>query len=205
MPDNHYLVPEQQQGLHKHMEYTIITGNSEDAEDCFVDAKERLLDVNNWNKFTAINGGAFRLKDTHGREISRHARKGDHIRIDIPGNNSQGDGYDWVAIEAIEYDDYPDVDIETFAMRMRPCISPVNRGDEEIADSRSNGATSTFVIERRGKRLVTAYYGRNEGGDMETSVIYNTLNSAWLGLSDAQWASLIAGILEPGQSMAVKR
>jgi len=198
MADFHYLVPEQQQGLHKHMEHTIVADTAEEAEDCFVDAKERLLDVNNWNKFSAIKGGEFRLKDSHGKETERHARKGDHIRIDIPGNPQQDGGFDWVAIEAIVYDDYPDMDMESFAMRMRPCINPITRNEEEIAWSRSNDATSTFVIERRGRKLVAAYYGRNEGGNMDTSVIYNTLNSAWLGLSDGQWESLIAGILEPG-------
>ena len=50
MPDYHYLIPDHQQGLEKNLEHTIICDSIEEAEDCFVDAKERLMDVNNWNK-----------------------------------------------------------------------------------------------------------------------------------------------------------
>ena len=182
MQENHYLVPSQLTGLEKNMEYSIHTNAIEDAEDWFVDAKERLLDVNNWRKYSRIMSLDFHLTDTHGKLLHRKAHNGDHIRIDI---QAQGTGFDWVAIEALEYDDYPDEDMETFAMRVRPGEDPANKQDGYSP----NNATTTIVIERIGKRLSATYHGRNESENNDT-------DAPWLGLSDTQWADLIKGLID---------
>jgi hypothetical protein len=197
MPDYHYLIPSQQYGLEKNLEYTIICDSIEEAEDCFVDAKERLLDVNNWNKYSEIRSLQFKLSDSHGKEAHRHARKGDHIRIEVlPTGQGRVEGIDWVAIEAIEYDDYPDQGMETFGMRLHPSFNPLNKQMGDAAYSLSDNATSTFVIQRRGRRLMTTYHGRNEPLNSETDG--QSCDQTWLGLSDVQWASLASGIAETG-------
>ena len=182
MQENHYLVPAQLAGFEKNIEYNINVHDIEDAEDWFVDAKERLLDINNWRKYSKITTMDFHLTDSHSKLLHRKAHNGDHIRIDI---QSQGTGFDWVAIEALEYDDYPDIDMETFAMRVRPAEDPANKLD----GYQHNNATSTIVIERRGKRLSASYHGRNESQNEDAA-------SAWLGLSDARWADLIKGLID---------
>ena len=93
-------------------------------------------------------------------------------------------GFDWAAIDALEYDDYPDLSMETFAMRIRPSGAQ-NSQDGSIV----NAASSTIVIERIGKRLSASYHGRNE------SSAYNT-DPAWLGISDAQWNNLMKGLID---------
>ena len=143
------------------------------------DAQERLLDVNHWRKYSAITGLDFKLTDSHGKVLNRKAHKGDHIRIEIQTDAAV---FDWVAIEAIEYDDYPDIDMETFAMRVRPGEHPANKKDDHIL----NEATTTIVIERRGKTLAASYHGRNEENNA----------TQWLGLSDTEWAAIVKGLID---------
>ncbi len=201
MQEQHYLIPTQEEGQEKDITHSILTKTIADAEDWFVDAKERLLDVNNWKKFSGIADASFKLTDSHGRAVNRRARKGDHIRIDIPEQGVDMDGgFYWAVIEAIEYDDYPDEDAETFAIRVRPSSNPMRRDD--ISDIFGNVATSTFVIGRAGKILNSGYHGRNEQGDLELVSITgytstaSLVTSAWLGLSDAQCAELVIGFME---------
>jgi len=181
MQENHYLVPAQLAGLQKNIEYSIHTDVVEDAEDWFVDAKERLLDVNNWAKYSTISDIGFHLTNVHSQVLNRKAHNKDHIRIDILSKEM---GFDWAAIDALEYDDYPDLSMETFAMRIRPSGAQ-NSQDGSIV----NAASSTIVIERIGKRLSASYHGRNE------SSAYNT-DPAWLGISDAQWNNLMKGLID---------
>ena len=136
------LLMQKQYGPERNMEHTIIADSVEYAEDSFVDAKERLLDVNNWKRYSSLPGAVFLLRDSHGKEVHRKAHKGDHIKINIPGLE---DTHCCVVIEALEYDDYPDLSMETFTMRIRPCEhSTANEDDDE--DSSVEGA---LVIERR--------------------------------------------------------
>ena len=202
MKENHYLVPTQLEGLEKNISHTITTPTTEDAEDWFVDAKERLLDVNNWKKFSGIADVEFKLTDVNGRIVNRRARRGDLIRIDIAGRGYEFDGgFEWTAIEAIEYDDYPDICMETFAMRLRPSANPMSKNNDVFADFSDNEATSTFVIERIGKKLSAYYHGRNEQGDLELVSLGQgqepeIAKIAWLGLSDVACKALIKGFVE---------
>jgi hypothetical protein len=189
MQDSHYLVPTQAQGLHKDLEHTLTADTIEEAEDLFVDAKERLLDVNNWKKYSRQPLLDFSLADRQGHLLKRRARKGDRIRIGLPGNGvMNANESDWVVIEAIEYDDYPDIDMETLALRLRPA-DLAQYDEDNVRD-----ATSTIVIERRHSKLLLSYHGRNEEHEEDN---FPDSDRAWLGLSDEQWSTMIAGFLEP--------
>lgn len=202
MSESHYLVPAQFDGLEKDLSHSIITETIEDADDWFVDAKERLLDVNNWKKISGIANVEFKLTDGNGRILSRRARRGDLIRIDIAGRGHEYEGgFEWAAIEAIEYDDYPDENMETFAMRLRPSADPMNKNNNVFLDFSESEATSTFVIERIGKKLSAYYHGRNEQGDLELVSVGQQhepeiVKCAWLGLSDVECKALIKGFVD---------
>ncbi len=199
--DNHYLVAEQLEGLEKDINQSILTDTIEDAEDFFVDAKERLLDVNNWKRYGGAGMPEFSILDHHGNPISRRAHKGDYIKV-IPLNNPDFDAHTpvWVAIEAIEYDDYPDLSAESFAIRVRQSMQPVNNGNN-LQDIHANQtATSTLVIERTGKKLAANYHSRNDMAEMavglyvdEQSIKPNT--STWMGISDVQCTNLLKGFI----------
>jgi predicted NUDIX family phosphoesterase len=164
MQENHYLVPQQQQGLKLDIEHHITAVTAEDAEYLFVDAKDRLLDINNWNKHCPEMGTELRLTDSHGLGVGRHARKGDLVRIDIPGKGpTHPGGFNWVLVEAIEYDDYPDLSMESFAVRVRTATDPLTK--QNITLIPDDDTTSTFVIERRGVKLYASFHGRNGAGN----------------------------------------
>ncbi len=162
------------------MEHTIIADSVEYAEDSFVDAKERLLDVNNWKRYSSLPGAVFLLKDSHGKEVHRKAHRGDHIEINIPGLK---DVHSCVVIEALEYDDYPDLSMETFTMRIRPCEHSGEKDGDEEEDNNMEGA---LVIERRLKHLFATFHRRNETSGNGQEAAYNQF-----GLPDAGWGSLL--------------
>lgn len=87
------------------MEYSINTNSVEDAEDLFILAKERLLDISDWR-----DGQSYILTDGHKQKAHRNAHSGDFIKID--GTE------EWIVINKIQYDDYPDINGETITLFM---------------------------------------------------------------------------------------
>jgi hypothetical protein len=194
-------IPDQHHGARKDFKHTYTAESIDDAEELFILAKDRLLNVNKWDKTAASASATFTLTDHTGHDVSRNAHKGDYIRINIPGPGSiTGEGYDWVKIEAITYDDYPDENTESIVLQVRPAPAPINT-NTDVAHFFKDEATSTFDIERHGRLLIARYYGRNEvpntDAEKTMDVIRNTAVAAGaiLGLSDAQWNSLLKGFL----------
>lgn len=162
----------------RHMpEFSTTTTYTEDAEDLFVDAKEKLLDVNNWKRYSGMAVADFRLIDGHGRPVKRKAHRGDHIKIEMAG---QTDHYCMV-IDAIEYDDYPDLSMETFTLRLRPCVDDNDTDDESTSVAREG----TMVIERRNRKLFASF---QEKGDPS--------ESGWFCFTNDQWNSLVKGFIQ---------
>jgi hypothetical protein len=185
MQEKHYLVPHHSEGAAKDIFHQIGVETIEDSEDYFVDAKDRLLDVTNWAKYGGIESSAhFKLADSHGQIVTRHARRTDHILICSIEAGQEAELYDWFTINALEYDDYPDSNLETFAIRLMPTVDPAAaavEGAGQLPD------TATIVVERNGVQLRATYHGRNVT-DVETTV--------WSGLTEAHWLSLMVGLLE---------
>jgi len=195
-------VPEQTEGVSKEFEETIELETLEDAEDMFVVAKDRLLQVSRWHEISKSIKSQFHIVDRHGHELHRPAHTGDYIVINIPAPGSNaGEGRDWVAVDAITYDDYPDENKEQIAMRLRPVSNPMNN-DGSVAHFFTDNSTSTFIIGRDHKKLTASYYGRNEKPNTDTEKLMDTVRNvavaigAMLGFSDIQWKGLLKGFLE---------
>src|SRR5690606_27189950 len=128
---NHGMVPGQEKGMQKNLKQSVTLETIDDAEEMFLVAKDRLTNVNQWYETAGEKGAKFTLTDHHGKELDRHAHIGDYIKIEIPGpGNKQGDGFDWVHIDKIRYDDYPDDGTESMALMVRPCPSPLHQDGE---------------------------------------------------------------------------
>jgi hypothetical protein len=202
MRNHHYLVPEQREGFQKNLIHSVSADTIEDAEDWFVVIKERLLDVNGWRRYGNGVSADFKLTDAHGKQLNRHAHKGDYIKIAIPGSDSAlGNEHDWMRVDAIVYDDYPDEDRETIAIRLRPALNPVDNKDNETAIFLDNATTCTIVIERDGMVLRSLYHRRNETEytDVHSVDAVSNVNVAlnvWFAVPDWQWADLVKGLLE---------
>jgi hypothetical protein len=119
--------------------YSVAAEHFDDAEEIFVDAKDSLLDVNNWHKLIDNEGAIFVLTDTVGKELHRKAHKGDYIKLVKPGAASEK-----LHIDALVYDDFPDENTETFTMHL----------------TYSDAASIIFMIERHGLKLTTTISGK---------------------------------------------
>jgi len=191
-------IPPQQEGKQLDLEARAVLPSEQQAFDFFEQASRRLLDVNNWYEVAELPLSTFVLTDAEGGEaIKSRPAVGDKVRIDIPGPGPQaGEGYDWVAVE--EVIERPG---ELCSITLRPAKSPqtlTNRTAHFFKDT----ATSTLILERRGREVVARYHGRNEVANTDTdSLIDNARNAvvgigAKLGLSYPQWKSLIEGVVK---------
>ena len=174
-------------------EHTVHTESSEDAEDWFVEAKQKLLDVNNWQNYFSDSGVNFTITDARGNILKRQARSADHVRIELP-NVHLDSGFDWIVVESIEYDDYPDQNTELLTIRLLPAESPLSKSFINFPiDNHVFGAT--FILERRGAHLSSGFLtaASNEDGSplQETEMKDNS----WMGIPALQWDNIAKGII----------
>lgn len=194
------IVPPQQEGSKKDIEHSVKALDENDARKLFNIARNRLVDVNHWHTFS--NPAHFQLTDSSGKELNRTAEKGDYFKINIhaPGP-AEGNGYDWVYIEAIDDQSNSDGRDEHMAMRVRPTSSPEIKSDENVAHFFSDDSTSSFIVKCEGTLVTAAVYGRNEKPNTKTSNVADKIRNtvvaftAILGLSNVQWNSLVKGLL----------
>jgi hypothetical protein len=175
MQTTHYLVPAHTIGSETDIVCKVGCDSVDDASYIFVDAKDRLLAVTDWATVGVLEEVRFQLRDAAGHPVRRHARRNDHILIGLGSASQPSADQDAYVIEALEYDDYPDTDEETFAVRLKPVVQA--DGDTD---------TTTIVVGRRGKDLYASYHGRNRRPDD---------HDLWHGLTAGQWESLMSGLL----------
>jgi hypothetical protein len=199
---NTRIVPHQQKGARKDIEHTVNAIDENDARKLFMIARNRLMNVNEWHRYTGRISATFKLTDASGKELNRTVEKNDFIKIDLPGPGSvEGKGFDWVKIEAIDDKSKPDGTDEHLALRVRPCSNPEEEG-KNVAHFFSDDSTSSFIIERHGREVTAAVYGRNEIPNTETTNKADKVRNALVGataiagLSNFQWKNLIQGLIE---------
>jgi hypothetical protein len=195
------IIPEQQQGTETGAEVEITADSKEEAVILFIKAKERLANVSEWKKYAGVGSAEFCLTDPHGNKVFRFPRKDDLIRIDLPGPGPKsGNGYDWVRIEKIEENFDPEKDEEFFGFRVRPYSMPSSVGSS--SHFYSEEATSSFIIQRKGNKLMAMEEGKNEIVNTKTEKVTDKIRNAvvaagaMLGLASLQWKSLVKGILQ---------
>lgn len=197
------IVPPQKDGGKKDIQYTITAADDDDARKLFFIARNRLLDVNGWDKVCGPVSAKFHLTDANGHDVDRTAEKNDFFRINLPAPGpAEGKGYDWVHIEAIEDKSDSTGPYESIGLRARPSADPTQKNVENVAHFFDSGATSSFIVERHGRTVTASVLGRNEKpntGDTTNVVdkIRNTVVGAGAiaGLSNVQWKSLVTGLI----------
>jgi hypothetical protein len=193
------LLPPQESGSESNTEHKAQLRNEAEARALFEQAKQRLLNVNEWEKYAGRGSASFQLTDATGKEVQRPAQQHDHFKIDIPGPGTvTGDGYDWAQIEYMEESRERNADY--LLMRVRPATNP-NGGGNDVAHFFNDAATSNFMVRREGNTITAAVYGRNELPNMNAEKgidkARNTMValSAMAGVSQIQWKSLVKGLL----------
>jgi hypothetical protein len=194
------MIPHQYKGARSATAYTVKASGSAEADWLFEKAKKNLLNVNRWQELAGRSTAGFKVINKHNKETNDVAEEGNYLRINIPvvpGINS-GNGYDWVKVEKIEEKQGPGY--RFIGMRVRPCAPPFDR--HEVAHFFSPHATSTFCIERKGKKVKAAVYGRNENPNTRANKFFDKIRNiivaigAMIGLNKSQWKSLVKGWIE---------
>lgn len=195
-------LPEEEEGSQKDIDAKQEMSTIEEAKQLFTDAKNRLLQVNNWDKICGQGSAKFEVTDENGNKAEGVPKVGYHFKIDIPAPGTKtGEGFDWVKVEAIEQNEDADNDNEFILMRVRPSSNPLAANDE-IAHFFSDKATSNFLVMREKKVVTAAVLGRNEVANTEIKVsFFDKIRNAIVGigaaggLSNPQWKSLVNGLL----------
>lgn len=137
------------------MEVSITAADIDDARDLFLLAKDRLLDVNDWN-YSLKGHYSIRLTDAAGQKLQRGARVGDMICI--TAGNGAGIGSEmWIRISRIQYDFFPDVRSESISMLLETAHSPSGNGT-----GTDNIQQETLLIKREGPTLTAHCNAGNE-------------------------------------------
>lgn len=194
------ITPDKDSGASSDTTHEVVMSDSTAAQTLFESAKHKLLDVNNWHKYSGKGSAVFQLTDEKGNKVYRSAQLGDHFKIDIPGpGNSTGEGNDWVQVEAIEHTS--DNDKEVLAMRVRPTDNP-HTTKKDVAHFFTDEASSTFSVTMQGNKIVAAVNGRNEKPNTKADRLIDKVRNviiaagAIAGLNKPQWKSLVKGLLE---------
>ncbi|MEO8960605.1 MAG: hypothetical protein ABI325_01905 [Ginsengibacter sp.] len=196
------IVPENKKGKPSDIEHSVTVASREKAIDVFKTAAQRMLYINDWQRIGSFISAVFDLTNPEGQKLERPAALGDFIRIDIQGpGSSEGDGYDWVFIEAMDDKSNSDAEEESLAMRVRPCKQP-GKETNAVAHFFTGEATSTFIIRRDQNTVTSSYHGRNEilntGTGKPLDKVRNVImgGAALAGISEIQWDVLIRSFLK---------
>jgi hypothetical protein len=168
----------------------------------FNDAKQRLLDINNWGRLCGNEGAEFRLTDAKGELLPDSVPVvGNLIRIKLPASTHKK-GFSWLKIEKFEQSKDLLKDEELFGFCVKPVKDPSGHFDRN-AGSTINDEYNSFLIYRTGCLLTAVEYDVNEMTSVSSVSLLNRLKAqaiaVWsmTGLVRPQWKKLLNGIIKP--------
>jgi hypothetical protein len=195
------VIPSQHEGKVIDTEKCIDFETEVEAKDFFKEAKERLLDVNQWGKIAGKMSAAFELHNAQMQKVNRHIEKGDYFKIDIPGPGSEdGDGYDWVQVQAM--DTFTETHFEAVAFTVRPVKNPRHPSEVKVSHFFDPVSTSTFTVRRDDKKITAGVYDRNTKPNTDGEGILDKIRNTIIGFlgieggAKVQWTSLTKAIVD---------
>lgn len=139
--------------------------------------KDRFFAINYWQDYCGKGSAEFKVFDSDGAFVSRIPKKGDHIRIDIPGpGDFENKGYDWVVITEVSDQYQQDYELESYTIVSYPSSSP-KAGDGKIAHFYSSSSSSSFRIALGVDFISVGIYGRNEKPNFYKKNLLNKIRS----------------------------
>jgi hypothetical protein len=171
--DKETIVPPQQKGGKSTAVKRKVYKTVDEAKTIFNEVKLRLLDVNNWSKYSFAHYELVRSDGSHKNGI---AQETDIIKIDIPGPASTGGkGYDWVQIEKIKNEE------SLFAIEVRMTAKPGS--NVQTTDHFYTGiTTNTFSVEQHGKEIICQVNGRNMVFNLQHKTFFDKIRNFITGL-----------------------
>jgi len=197
------LIPINRMGKSTDLDFSVDLPSREAADLRFALAVTRLLSPVTWHTLAGWASAKFLPTDEKGKKLQGLVRKGDFLRIDIPGPGPRaGNGYDWVKVEILEDHLDPLKEEEWIGLKVRPCPEP-GKMESYPAHFFKQEASSTFIIKREGMKVTAFYHGRNEVPNTSTDKTLDNVRNAVVAagalasFSELQWESLNRGLLSP--------
>lgn len=194
------LIPENFKGKSVDLEESIAASTKDEAKDMYRQACERLQQPGTWHELAGEAGAVFTVKDALNHTSKKIVAVNDFIQVDIPAPGpSAGDGHDWVQVEKMGQDFDKEAE-ESFGLTVKVTANPSNP-QEGIAHFFGSGASSTFIVKRKGNKVIASYHGRNETPNTESEALGDKLRNtivaigAMAGISALQWTALLKGLL----------
>jgi hypothetical protein len=171
--DKETIVPPQEKGGRSTAVKKKIYKTVDEAKNIFNEVKLRLLDVNNWDKYSF---GHYELVRSDGSHKNGIAQETDMIKIDIPGpSNIDSKGYDWVQIEKIKNEE------SLFAIEVRMTSKP-GTNQPTASHFYTDITTNTFSVERHGKKVICQVNGRNMVFNLQQKTFFDKIRNFITGL-----------------------
>ncbi|SEH39499.1 hypothetical protein [Epilithonimonas hominis] len=194
-------VPVQKKGAFHDTESKRSFESEELVANHFEILKNRFFSINRWKEYGGDLSADFRLFDCVGSYVERMPRKGDYIRIDIPGpGDIKAKGYDWVEVMKIDDRCYGD-ELERYLLVCRPSAVPQSN-EEHIAHFYARESSSSFIISRGIDYIKAGIYGRNEVPNISRTGFFGRIRNllvsigGFFQLTKIQWKSLADGFLD---------
>ena len=194
-------VPVQKKGAFHDTESKRSFESAELVANHFEILKDRFFSIHRWKEYGGDLSADFRLFDCVGSYVERMPRKGDYIRIDIPGpGDIKAKGYDWVEVMKIDDRCYGD-ELERYLLVCRPSAVPQSN-EEHIAHFYARESSSSFIISRGIDYIKAGIYGRNEVPNISRTGFFGRIRNllvsigGFFQLTKIQWKSLADGFLD---------
>lgn len=194
-------VPVQKKGAFHDTESKRSFESAELVANHFEILKNRFFSIHRWKEYGGDLSADFRLFDCVGSYVERMPRKGDYIRIDIPGpGDIKAKGYDWVEVMKIDDRCYGD-ELERYLLVCRPSAVPQSN-EEHIAHFYARESSSSFIISRGIDYIKAGIYGRNEVPNISRTGFFGRIRNllvsigGFFQLTKIQWKSLADGFLD---------
>jgi hypothetical protein len=160
------------------------------ARQAFALSKEKLFDVNAWSQLPGISS-TFQLYDRQGTiKQAKKPQPGDYIWIDLPGPLPKN----WVQVVDLREEE------NSASFTVSPSENPQETNSESTGETQhffTQEATSTFVVELHGTRLVAKEIGKDEAINNRSEEagnrkLVNTLiaQGGWAFFQKVQWQKL---------------
>ncbi|WP_439883298.1 hypothetical protein ACSX1A_09015 [Pontibacter sp. MBLB2868] len=162
-------------------------------------SKQKLFDINLWSHLEGINS-TFELYDQRGRKTDAiKPEVGYFIKIILPGSGIEN----WVQLTDIHVEE----NLAEFTVHPSEKPDERNDGEKVIKHFFIKEASSTFRVERRGKKLIGYEIGLNEGINNQGEeagdrALLNTLTAegGWAGVQALQWNKLVYYFVHPEEA-----
>lgn len=195
-----HQIPVHQKGAESIAISEIEFSTIEKAKAHYQTVKKRFLDINSWELFAGKEKAEFSLRDPQGNLCLENPTIGNLVSIKIPLlHNADDKGFDWVKIEVCE-EAIADEE-ESYYIRLRPSCKPGSLKDE-ITHFLDEDATSNFIIQRTGSKVIAQIIARNEIPNMKDKTISEKIRNklvAFGGMlfgSKLQWEGLTDGLIK---------